>query len=373
MSDEFIFFLILAALYLEESSLSCSIWEIFFQGGIFSKISVCGNFARKRSRGLAFLLPSFFSPSFISAEDNLSFDEYGVSNLRLSAYPLLRATPSKVLYLKFDDILTIEIKDDFLLLNGKIFSKSSSAELAKVHKALIEKLKKTLQTKRKSVLENYLRGRFNLARAKGILSESKSQIKRLRIVSGVHFFVFFVLFPLTYLIFPNILFFAIGLCVCLLFSLILIPYFCVEKYKADKKWKFFALKCVSFFPFLSIINREIYLHQLEDFHPSLLAGILLKKEAAKKYFAASLRDLKYPIIRVENSDALVCATNFNAQIFEYTHALANKIFETPNFDFEISAKNFPKNVLSYCPRCGAAFCCERKDCSDCFCPVEKQN
>ncbi len=370
MSDELIFFLILIALYIEENSVNCSIWEVFFQRGIFSKFSVCGNFARKRSRGLAFLLPSFFAPSFASAEDNLSFDENGISNLRLSAYPILRGSSQSAVFIKFSDILKVETKENFLLINEKQFAYCVNSKYAKNYKNLIETLKNSWGSERQKVLETYLNSRFDSAKANEVLRLIKSQIMRLRIVSALHFFAIFIAFPIAYLLRPELLFFAMGLIFCALFSLLLIPYFCIEKYKAEKKWKAFALKCIFFFPFLSVISREIYWRKLDKFHPALLAGILLKNKASKNYLSSTLRDLKYPIIRLKDSNALTCAKSFNNLIFERTLNLANKIFKTENFDFEILKINFTKDIKCYCPRCGSAFCTEKEICSDCTCKTK---
>lgn len=370
MGDGLVFYLVLLVLAAEESSANCGVWELFFRGGIRGGWAFCGTFARKRSRGLALLAPPFLGQPFLAREDCVSFCGRGVGNLRLCAFPLERGIPGEVLFFEYGEICGVSVREALVAINGRPFVKCADEKTAEFYAGFISRLAAADAEARRGMLREYLDRRFDMSAAGSVLDAAKGRLVFVRALSLFQFFAVFALFPAAYAARPSAFLFLVLLAAGSLLSLACAAACAAVKAGEGGGWKLFALKCLLFFPFVSVICREIFWRKLEDFHPALVACLTLEKSAAAEYLRGAWRDLRHPVLRSEaHGPAVECARAFNAMVMEKTEALAVSLGVD---EMEIPPSSVSADAVCYCPRCGASFVSERERCSDCSCRLVRK-
>jgi len=133
---------------------------------------------------------------------------------------------------------------------------------------------------------------------------------------------------------------------------------------------------IAMFPFASVFARDVYIETLTDYNPYavLLSGKISKRTLEQiNHF---LRNIKYPIIRIEVSDNFYkCCKYFNEEIIlEISNIMKTKTnmnMNTKSIDSKYYSTSelseLSKDTKSYCPRCTNEYIIPHKTCPSCGC------
>lgn len=374
MYDLETFFLVLVIFYLVE----CSIWlprgTILFRQSskkIWTLIypsTLLGN----HLGGLGFrnLLP-IFSTSMTADTWPISISPEGVYSFTFQTIDSIAHPYQEEKFFHFTEINSITVNSKKILINGKLFVRTSKVELAHHLAELIDKIRKLKVNERESAIRKAISQSFDTEELNIKVQNFLNTIKWLKVLSTLLFLYLFLAAPIAifFLDLAKIwLWLLTGLfCLSLASSILYYKYY-KKFYLKSSDELLSQLIMLVLAPVVTIRACDLLSKNLFfSYHPLAIAKVLCSKEAFLSFSKSILIDIKFPLIStcfINEIAPKACEEWFRKIFIE----IVEKFIKQAGINYsELIKPPLPTNekCLSYCPRCHHQYLVVEGECINC--------
>lgn len=374
MSDEQLFFLVLVLLYMAESTHWIPQNSIIFKSHFGSSFRwrFPSNIFGSIKGGIAFSNPiPPFGTHFTISPLPVSFSPYAVLSSISSTFVNMNRPKREGQLHRLNDISSIDIKSNFVLLNGSIFVKCVSGSSARDLGKTLNKLTSLSPLERETYLDNYLKIEFDTQKIESKLKTFREETLFLRIICHLQFLYMFAVFPawVFYYGFENVIW-PLLLSIMILSLLLSFVFYIthLSLFHSEKEDRLKHMIMIAVYPLASIRAVDYLSYRyFKNVNIVAIASVLCKHSEFLKLASKTLRELEYPIDPA-SSDlqglALETESWWRLKIgeaflgFMEEKKLSTNILLKPH-------RAFGKHALSYCPRCLCEFLFLEGNCPDC--------
>lgn len=367
MTEGQLLLLLLAALYLSDSVL-------WVRPGTVAFVCPWGRTWRVARRLLPGVRGAFvflnplppYGKVFLAHLPRIAFSAGGVASYSPQAPAGIGRPPGLGLSFPYEEIRAVSPDGPVLKINGKPFARLATSQHAEEAASLIQKLKATPPSSRESLIKESADRAYDLDQASRRLALFQKQTRPLSWACPFLFILLFGFFPLASSIYGVNRVLIPGL-IPTLVTAILISFFFQRFHKMisrDSTARYTQIAKMLVCPTAAVRALDLLSADLlARFHP-LTVSILLGARERPLLVEAILRDLRYPL-RPRPADSEVVAI---ADAFGNTELERGLVFlKKAGISTKLEPPGTPREPgsIHYCPRCGAQFNEQARECPDC--------
>ncbi len=276
----------------------------------------------------------------------------------------------------YDDVETVSVDSDRLLINGAVFVTCPSSFSARSAAQLIQELRDAAPNERQKILDNALKKSFAGDSIKETLERFHARILPLTILCNWYWFYIFILFPFVLIGAGSYWWFYLfggGLLVLHLPVLFLFYHyhralFPAETFPHARGERFMHLLHMGLFPPAAIRARDaLSFHLLAPYHPLAVASLLCDEKGFRQLARQWVLDLRNPLRLQPLGDELEEADrDYRQWMLKQIETLpAKKQITLEELIQPPTPADSDDNFNAYCPRCFCQYTAETETCEDC--------
>jgi hypothetical protein len=299
----------------------------------------------------------------------LSIAPMGICSLNCQIFTHKGVSEPNIIAIPFEEISSIKVHNKDLIINESQFCRFGHKRQADRVNLLLHSMNDANLQERTFIIKKFLREQFDYRETKRRFEQLTIEIRYLRFLCSMFFFLLFAFSPLLVYYFGlNKMFLPITLGMFAFAIQISIVFYMLHKsfYLNDNEERTNGLMMMILFPPAAIRASNIITQNLLiERNPIVISHILFSNDKFKEFASRTLRNLKYPPIghSIERHENEIISWHNQTLL----SIVSKYITDVANLKDELLIPPPPDDstVRAYCPRCLSQFMQEEGDCPDC--------